>query len=98
MQAQSQLHRSSRARLGCQFGGIASLATGPPVNMLLSFSQSRNRADASIADRPDLKPGASNNPVLSDGRDPIKYYDPSAFAVGPLGFFGNLGRSTVIGP
>ena len=51
-----------------------------------------------MAERPDLKPGANNNPVLSDGRDPTRYYDSSGFAVPTLGFFGNLGRATVIGP
>ena len=51
-----------------------------------------------LGERPDLKPGANNNPVLSDGRDPIRYYDSSSFAVPPAAFFGNLGRATVIGP
>src|SRR5207247_9391688 len=40
----------------------------------------------------------SNKPVLAGGRDPGRYYDPNAFAVPAPGFFGNLGRGTVIEP
>ena len=83
---------------GWQFSGIVALATGPPVNLLLSFENSRSRAGVDLSERPDLKPGANSNPVLADGRDPTRYYDPNAFAIPPAGFFGNLGRGTVIGP
>ncbi|MBI2820987.1 MAG: TonB-dependent receptor [Acidobacteria bacterium] len=83
---------------GWQLSGIVTLATGPPNNLLLSFENSRSRAGVDLAERPELKSGASNSPVLSDGRDPERYYDPNVFAVPPAGFFGNLGRSTVIGP
>ncbi|MBI2822977.1 MAG: carboxypeptidase regulatory-like domain-containing protein, partial [Acidobacteria bacterium] len=51
-----------------------------------------------ISQRPELKTGANNNPVLSDGRDPDQYYDTDAFTIGPRGFFGNVGRNTLIGP
>ena len=44
---------------------------------------------------PDLRPGASNNPVLG-GAD--KYFDPTAFVLQPAGYIGNLGRNTLIGP
>ena len=83
---------------GWQLSGIVSLASGFPVNLLLSFENSRSQAGVDLAERPDLKSGASNNPVLSGGRDPNRYYDPNAFAVPPAGFFGNLGRATVIAP
>jgi hypothetical protein len=44
---------------------------------------------------PDLKLGASNNPVLGG---PDRYYDPTAFELQPVGYIGNLGRNTLIGP
>jgi hypothetical protein len=44
---------------------------------------------------PDLEPGASNNPILG-GAD--RYFDPTAFALQPAGYIGNLGRNTLIGP
>ena len=42
--------------------------------------------------------GFSNNPVLGDGRDPNAYYDVNALALGTEGFFGDLGRNTLILP
>jgi hypothetical protein len=42
--------------------------------------------------------GASNNPVLSDGRNPDLYFDPRALELQPAGFYGNVGRDTLIGP
>lgn len=83
---------------GWQLSGIVSLATGNPVNLLLSFERSRSRATVDIAERPDLKSGASSNPVLADGRNPNGYYNPNSFLLPDQGFFGNLGRGTVIGP
>jgi hypothetical protein len=44
-----------------------------------------------------LAPGASNNPVL-DNWTVDRYFDPNAFVLQPAGFFGNLGRQTLIGP
>jgi hypothetical protein len=45
--------------------------------------------------RPDLVPGASNNPVLGG---PDQYFDVNAFAPQQTGFHGTLGRNTLIGP
>ena len=33
--------------------------------------------------------------VLSDGRDPNRYFDGNQFVLGPAGYFGNLGRNTL---
>ena len=71
-------------------------------------------AGADFADRPNLAPGASNNPssgtsagcsfgttaVAAGTRlgTPDNWFDPCAFAPQPLGTFGNLGRNTVSGP
>ncbi len=83
---------------GWQLGGIMTLSTGNPINLLISFERSNNQATVDIVERPSLKPGANNNPVLSGGRDPNKYYDPSVFTVAEAGFFGDLARNTLIGP
>ena len=29
---------------------------------------------------------------------PARYFDPSSFVLQPAGFYGNLGRNTLIGP
>jgi len=69
-----------------------------------------------LSTRPDLVPGASNNPVegtfqgctafpVTAARPaglrfggPDLYLDPCAFSASNAQFFGNVGRSTVIGP
>lgn len=83
---------------GWQISGIFRASTGTPENIRLSFERSRSRASLDLGERPDLRPGATNNPVLAGGRDPSRYYDSGAFVLQPAGFFGNLGRNTVIGP
>ena len=46
-------------------------------------------------ERPDLKPGWSNDPILGD---PSRYWDINAFMLQPANQRGNLGRNTLIGP
>ena len=57
-----------------------------------------------------MRPGFSNNPVKGVSKGcpgvaagtplgtPDLYFDPCAFALPEAGFYGNLGRNTVIGP
>jgi hypothetical protein len=81
-----------------QLNGILTFASGNPFTPLISFNRSRSGVSNSSlfrVDRPNLKPGFSNNPRI--GR-PDLWYDPNAFELPPAGFFGNLGRNTVIGP
>jgi hypothetical protein len=46
-------------------------------------------------DRPNLKPGANNNPVLGG---PDQYLDPAPFELQEAGTLGDLGRNTIIAP
>ena len=69
-----------RIRSGYPFSALSGVDTGRQVN----------------APRfPDLRAGASHNPVLGG---PDRYFDPTAFALPPPGYIGNLGRNTIIGP
>jgi hypothetical protein len=43
-------------------------------------------------------PGGSNSPVRAEGREPQQYFDPTAFEVQDPGYYGNVGRNTLIGP
>ncbi|MBI4454885.1 MAG: TonB-dependent receptor [Acidobacteria bacterium] len=83
---------------GWQLSGIASIYSGPPLQInlgsLVDWNRDRNRGD----ERPNLRPGASNSPVLSGGRSADLYFDPKAFELPPAGFYGNVGRNTLIGP
>ena len=83
---------------GWQINGILSASTGPPASLSLgSFDRARSE-QFEFSQRPELKAGASNNPVLNDGREPTAYFDVNAFDLAPEGFFGNVGRNTVISP
>ena len=77
-----------------QMSTILTLTDGTPFTAVIGFSRSRNRG-RTPTDRPDLAPGASSNPVLGG---PDQYFDPTAFVLPAVGFYGNLGRSTLIGP
>ncbi len=79
---------------GWQVGGIATFSDGTPFTVLTGFNRSRDQANIT-ADRPNLRAGASNNPVLGG---PDKYFDSSVFVLPDPGFYGNLGRDTVTAP
>ncbi|MBI3940677.1 MAG: TonB-dependent receptor [Acidobacteria bacterium] len=99
---------------GWGIGAIATLSAGVPLTVENSGNRSRNLASgADFADRPNLAPGASNNPTRGTSAGcfgpsgipvgarlgtPDLWFDPCAFVPQPLGTFGNLGRNTVIGP
>lgn len=80
---------------GWSVGGIVSMSTGNPLSPSVGFCRSNVAPPSCGEDRPDLTPGARNNPVLGD---PNRYFDPGAFTLPEAGFFGNNGRNTVIGP
>jgi hypothetical protein len=81
---------------GWQWNSITSLASGNPFSAVIGFDRARAGFQAGTApQRPDLAPGRSTNPILGG---PDRYFDPTAFALPPAGFYGNLGRNTLIGP
>ncbi len=84
----------SKVLNGWQLNGILTLSDGPPVTVLAGFNVSRNK-ERTVADRPDLAGGASSNPVLGG---PDRYFDPNSFVLPVPGFYGNLGRNTLIAP
>ena len=82
---------------GWSFNGILSLATGPTSSFSMDWDRS-GMGQSTASERPELNSGFSNNPVLSDGREPEAYYDIDAFGFAPQGFLGNLGRNSLILP
>lgn len=89
-------HPIARALLnGWQVSSMMTMASGTPFTISIAGDYARNRPRATGQTRPDLREGADNNPVLGG---PDQYYDVGAFVLQPRGFFGNLGRNTVIGP
>jgi TonB-dependent receptor-like protein len=81
---------------GWQFNAISMLASGNPFSVVVGFDQARARFQAGTSpQRPDLVAGRSGNPILGG---PNKYFDPAAFALPAPGYYGTLGRNTLIGP
>lgn len=83
---------------GWQMGGIFVYASGLPTTVWLAYDAAGTRthmSGASIGQRPNLAPGASNNPVTGD---PQRWVDASAFSRPQPGFLGDLGRNTISGP
>ena len=81
-----------------ELGCIAAYASGSPFSARLGYDAARTQtstADYTSGQRPDLAPGASNNPVTGD---PRRWVDLAAFRRPEAGFLGNLGRGTIIGP
>ncbi|MBI3940448.1 MAG: TonB-dependent receptor [Acidobacteria bacterium] len=86
----------TRALLGgWALNGIVSLSVGQPFSVNLNFDNAGAIIRPTLQ-RPDLAPGASNNPIRKD--NPDQYLDLSAFVVAPARTFGNLGRNTIMGP
>jgi hypothetical protein len=71
-----------RMRSGYPFSGISGVDTGLQVQ-------------GWAPEYPDLKPGASSNPVLGTVD---RWFDPNAFVLPPAGYIGTLPRNSIIGP
>ncbi len=81
---------------GWSLNGIALFSSGAPFSALISFDNARARIGTGPSqERPDLVPGRSSNPIKGG---PVQYFDPTAFSLPTPGYFGNLGRNTMIGP
>ena len=82
---------------GWQVNGIATLRSGHPFTVELGFNRSGNLNTTGFSrhERPDLKPGCSENPVLGGWE---RYFDVNCFQLPAANTRGNLGRNTVIGP
>jgi hypothetical protein len=82
---------------GWQLNNITTVQTGHPFEVQLGFNRSGNLNTTSFSmhERPDVKPGYTNNPILGG---PARYWDVNAFTLQPAGQRGSLGRNTLIGP
>lgn len=77
-----------------QISGITVLTTGLPFTVVSSSNLARTYPGTTRS-RPNLRSGASPNPILGG---PDRYFDPTAFEPQAAGFPGTLGRNTLIGP
>ncbi|MSO19092.1 MAG: hypothetical protein EXQ56_01290 [Acidobacteria bacterium] len=92
---------------GWQIAGVFSAITGTPMSATSNNQLSHTLFGGGV--RPDLKSGGDNNPVYESPEvravPGLFYYDPTNFAPqsggragAPSGYYGNLGRNTIIGP
>jgi hypothetical protein len=86
---------------GWQLQGIISLNTGSPLQInngsgagLTDYNRDRARGQ----ERPNVAPGREPNSVRANGRDPVQYFDPTAYVLHAKGTYGNAGRNTLTGP
>ena len=80
---------------GWQLGGILTLGSGFPFSALVGFNQADNDS-RNISDRPNLVNSPScTNPVLGGVN---LYFNPTCFTLPSPGFYGDVGRNTLIGP
>ncbi len=70
--------------------GILPFYTGTPFTVTVGFDRARALTPVTI--RPNL---AGPERILGS---PLKWFDTSAYALQPAGFYGNLGRNTLRGP
>jgi hypothetical protein len=78
---------------GWQLSSILTLQAGSPFTL-------RAGADRANTGRDDDRPVSTGvNANLSRGQqDPVRWFDTTQFSLAPIGVFGNVGRSTGIGP
>jgi hypothetical protein len=82
---------------GWQLNNLTTLRSGHPFTVQMDFNRSGNLNTVSFSrhERPDVKPGCSNNPILGG---PDRYWDVNCFQLPPVNQRGDLGRNTLIGP
>ena len=78
---------------GWRLNALLRLTGGSPFSVETGFDRQRSIQGTQY---PNLADGASNNPI--DPGNFEQYYDPSAFALQPAGYLGNLGRNTLRSP
>jgi hypothetical protein len=89
--------KGNRVVIGWIFGVIATFADGTPFTIFDGLNRAGD-SSRNNAIRPNLAPGFSANPVTPGGPNPDHYFNPLAFVLQPVGFYGNVGRNTLIGP
>ena len=83
---------------GWQLGTIVTYSSGLHTTPRIDYDAAGTQDSGSpwrSGQRPDLAPGATNNPVT---KDPRGWVDVSAFQRPEAGFLGNFGRGTIQGP
>jgi outer membrane receptor protein involved in Fe transport len=82
---------------GWRTSTILRVLTGQPFSPILSGNRSRSRVRGSgFQDRPDLVTDRKPSDIIQGG--PNRYFDPTAFAIQPVGLLGTASRNMLYGP
>ena len=82
---------------GWRVSTIFRILSGQPFSPVLSGNRSRSQVKGGSAlDRPDLVSGRKPGDIVLGGPD--RYFDPTAFAIPPVGFLGTASRNLLQGP
>ena len=79
---------------GWQIAAIVTVQDGFPFTALTGFNRSQSKANTT-SDRPNLASGLTSVPIIGS---PTEYFNPNVFTLPTAGFYGSLGRNTLIGP
>jgi hypothetical protein len=95
-EARTDLTTNRAVAGGWSVGSIVTLQSGFPFTPQLSYNPS-NTGDTKNPVRPFVNPNFTGNVIIGS---PNQWFNPSAFLALPnnSGFWGNLGRDTLIGP
>ena len=80
---------------GWKLSGVYTLQSGPPFTVFTGFDRTGAGGPNNGNYRPNLAPGATGNPII--GQKDL-WFDPTVFTLQAIGTYGNLGRSTAVGP
>jgi len=80
---------------GWRVSSIVSAQTGQPFSIFDGIDRTGVGGPKAIPARPNLVPGGNPDPITGNIS---QWYNPSNFAIQPIGTFGNLGRNTAVGP
>lgn len=84
-----------------QIATIARMRSGSPLTPFVQTNRSRSLWAPSLGpgtgpDRPSYAPGRGADDAVTG--DPVRWFDPSAFVLQPIGTLGTVGRNELIGP
>jgi hypothetical protein len=79
---------------GWSWNGIVTLQDGTPFSALAGLNRS-NDGNTQNPDRASVNPNFTGPVILGN---PNEWFNPNAFILQPPGFYGNVGRDTLVGP
>ena len=81
---------------GWQLSEIFTANSGEPFSVFMSGTNVPNGIAATGQQHPDLAPGFNSGNIITG--NPNQWFNPAAFVLPPVGYYGNAGRNILMGP